>query len=215
MSTRPADLRRPSGGNALTKKYGPLPGWAWALVAGVGVYVVVRYIKGKKAATTSTTTAAGASTTPVAVGGPTPYAATTGGGGSGGGGSSGSSGGTSAGSAPTTLTQTLGLTPKNPTQTGTGGAPVITIGGKKYRVLGQLGSGATPLSSLQYAVYGGAPVYFGNENTIKQGPTNEKTGMFAYVPTTYSNLVYKATPPAAPAKTVSANQAKAVASGGK
>ena len=53
----------PSGGNVLTQKLGPLPGWAWAAIA-IGVVVVYRLRKNAAAAAASTTAATPA-TTPV------------------------------------------------------------------------------------------------------------------------------------------------------
>lgn len=43
--------------NILTKKYGPLPGWAWGLV-GVGGFLVVRYLRARSAAAASSSTTA-------------------------------------------------------------------------------------------------------------------------------------------------------------
>jgi len=56
------------GGNILTRKLGPLPGWAWAAI-GVAGYLVYRQRQAAKAAAGATTTAATtstAATTPVA-----------------------------------------------------------------------------------------------------------------------------------------------------
>lgn len=50
------------GGFSLTKRYGPLPAWAWGLLGGVGLYAGYRFYKSRQssaAATTATTTAAG------------------------------------------------------------------------------------------------------------------------------------------------------------
>jgi hypothetical protein len=48
------------GGNVLTRKFGPLPGWAWLGLV-VGGAAVVIYIRRKKAATTASSTTAAAS----------------------------------------------------------------------------------------------------------------------------------------------------------
>lgn len=54
-----APKKKSGGGNALTKKAGPLPRWGWVAVGG-GVYLVYRYIKARE--TASSTTAASGTT---------------------------------------------------------------------------------------------------------------------------------------------------------
>lgn len=52
---------RPSGGGggfSLTKRYGPLPAWAWGLLGGAGVYAVWRFRQARSAASTAATTSA-------------------------------------------------------------------------------------------------------------------------------------------------------------
>ena len=52
-----------SGGFSLSKRYGPLPAWAWGLLGGAAVYAVYRFRQSRQApaATAATTTAAPAS----------------------------------------------------------------------------------------------------------------------------------------------------------
>lgn len=45
-----------SGGNMFTRKYGPIPGWGWILLAIAGVYLYSKYQQSKQSATTTTTT---------------------------------------------------------------------------------------------------------------------------------------------------------------
>jgi hypothetical protein len=51
-------------GNVLTKKIGPLPGWAWAAIGIGGFYLYKKYKASSSAATTAATTATPAATTP-------------------------------------------------------------------------------------------------------------------------------------------------------
>jgi hypothetical protein len=50
MATAP---KKSGGGNALTKKAGPLPRWGWVAVGG-GAYLVYRFVKARSAAASST-----------------------------------------------------------------------------------------------------------------------------------------------------------------
>lgn len=187
MSTRaqtlPAATPRASvgGSSVLTRKFGGVPGWAWFAGAALGAYVVIRYLKGKKSATGTTATGSSAGTQPTTVYVTTP---TTGGGGSSGGGGGGVANPPGAPTPPTTAspvsTQAAGTQP-----------PTITINGTKFDVLGNVGG------TTGYTVYGGAPVYFGNANSVAQGPTADKPGAFEYTPaTTTPKLIYKrGTPP--------------------
>jgi len=78
--------------------------------------------------------------------------------------------------------------------TGSSGTPTYGEGiikgktGKTFVIMGSVGAGT---KFTGYNVGGGAPVYFGNVTTMKQGPTNEKPGAFAYTPITYKNEVAK------------------------
>lgn len=83
---------------------------------------------------------------------------------------------------------------KSPAPASTGGETssgdgegLITIGGKQYIILGKAGG-------TQYAVGGGAPVFFGSGNSIAQGTAAEqaaeKNGGYAYVPVEFKNLVH-------------------------
>jgi hypothetical protein len=60
--------------------------------------------------------------------------------------------------------------------------------GKTYVVLGTMNANT---QFTGYNVGGGAPVYWGYATTMKQGPTNEKPGAYAYTPITYKNEVAK------------------------
>lgn len=48
-----APKKKSGGGNALTKKAGPLPRWGWVAVGG-GVYLVYRFVKARETAASST-----------------------------------------------------------------------------------------------------------------------------------------------------------------
>lgn len=45
-----------TGGNMFTRKYGPLPGWAWLLITAAAFYAFSKYRSSKQAQTTQTTT---------------------------------------------------------------------------------------------------------------------------------------------------------------
>jgi hypothetical protein len=62
MSEQAPERTPQRGGFSLTKRYGPLPAWAWGLIGGVGVYAVYRLYKNRQAAGT-TAAASTASTT--------------------------------------------------------------------------------------------------------------------------------------------------------
>jgi hypothetical protein len=72
----------------------------------------------------------------------------------------------------------------------------IDIGGQSYDILGEAGS------SSVYNVGGGAPVYFGNANSIAQGKQAEQTAVaqhgYEYVPAEYGSLIGSAPGAAAP-----------------
>ena len=58
----------PGGGFSLTKRYGPLPAWAWGLIGGVGLYAGYRFWKNRQAGgTTAATTAATSSSDTTAI----------------------------------------------------------------------------------------------------------------------------------------------------
>jgi len=108
-----------------------------------------------------------------------PGAGSSGSGGSSGAGSSGSAGSSGAGSSGSG---------------GSSGTPTYGEGiikgktGKTFVIMGSMGAGTM---FTGYNVGGGAPVYWGYATTMKQGPTNEKPGSFAYTPITYKNEVAK------------------------
>ena len=56
---------RPQGGDgfSLTKRYGPLPAWAWGLLGGAGVYAVYRFYQARKSAAGTTAATTGATGT--------------------------------------------------------------------------------------------------------------------------------------------------------
>lgn len=54
----PAD----TGGNMFTRRYGPLPGWAWILITFAIVYVFLKWRSRKQAPTTTTGTGTGTGT---------------------------------------------------------------------------------------------------------------------------------------------------------
>jgi len=72
------------------------------------------------------------------------------------------------------------------TETPSKGFGTITIGGKQYAILGRAGSQV-------YQVGGGAPVYFGNGNSVAQGSAAEqaaaKSGGYAYTPIEYIDQI--------------------------
>ena len=186
----------PGGESFLTRKtIGGLPTWVLLAGGAVAVYILV----GRKSSSQAQATAQpspypanyGGGTTPVyvlpqgALGGNT--GAETG---IGGGVTSGQSGTPAAGT-PTTDT------PTTDTHAATG-PQTISIGGTQYDILGLA---ANP----QYQVYGGAPAFFGNANSVAQGPAAQQAavsgGGYVYTPATYSNLVYPTggQPPGVPA----------------
>src|SRR5215471_7316402 len=55
MSDIPPEPVPSTGGNFLTQKYGPLPGWGWLLITVVVVFVVLK-MRSSKQSTTGTTT---------------------------------------------------------------------------------------------------------------------------------------------------------------
>ena len=184
----------PGGESFLTRKtIGGLPNWVLLAGGAVAVYILV----GRKSSTGQAQATAqpspypanyGGGTTPVyvlpqgALGGNT--GAETG---IGGGVTSGQSGTPSAGT-PTTDTHVAAST----------GPQTISIGGTQYDVLGLA-------SNPQYQVYGGAPAYFGNANSVAQGDAAKQaaiaSGGYVYTPATYSSLVYPTggQPPGVPA----------------
>lgn len=92
----------PRRGSGLSRQVGGIPVWAWAGIAGVGVYFVYRFVKSKS--TTSTTS----TTTTVPTTGGVAYVATPGGGGSSGGGTSGGQSGSATLAGLSQELQTLG-----------------------------------------------------------------------------------------------------------
>lgn len=54
----PTDTPRAGGGNILTRKVGPLPGWGWALVGVGGIFLLRKYAGGLGGASSTSTTAA-------------------------------------------------------------------------------------------------------------------------------------------------------------
>ena len=52
------------GGNILTRKFGPLPGWAWAAI-GVAGFFIYKQRKASEAATAAASTASGTSVAPI------------------------------------------------------------------------------------------------------------------------------------------------------
>lgn len=171
------------GGNVLTRKFGPLPGWAWGAIGVAGYFIY----KARKA---NSTTAANSSTTGTGTGvaSPSPlpfsyYQAPSGyTGGASPTGAMAATGGSSSGTAPTTGTNT-----PSPTLPGLG---QITIGNTQYDILGQI-TGGTP-GNAQFSGYnvgGGAPVFFGNANAVAQGPQAETVGSYAYTPSQYGTLI--------------------------
>lgn len=48
------ESQRAAGGFSLSKRYGPLPAWAWGLLGGAGVYAVWRFRQSRQAASGST-----------------------------------------------------------------------------------------------------------------------------------------------------------------
>jgi hypothetical protein len=158
------------GGSFLTKKFGPLPMWAWAGLA-VGGYLIYRMRKASEAASTaaSSTTASGTSTptelTPVQSAG-TGY--TSGGSGYTGGGGSGNTpagyqyqgpgvGTGSIGAVPTGATAVTSAASAAPAAPATGYG-TSTFGGVPYITLGTIVGPGGAYSG--YNVGGGAPVFY-------------------------------------------------------
>jgi hypothetical protein len=56
MSDIPPETPPSGGGNFLTQKYGPLPGWSWLLITVISVFIFLKMRSSKQSSTTGTTT---------------------------------------------------------------------------------------------------------------------------------------------------------------
>ena len=183
-------------GEALTRKYGPLPGWAWGLIIAIAAYAFLYYKKKQAAAAAAaaqqqqglssnlgtvpvsnlTTTAQPMpiqlgdtfvnTSTPVTVNNPAPIVPPP----------------------PPTGTQPPAPAPPPPP------APVPTPSTKGYGLVNTVQGlmywlGVNTAGNQIYNVGGGAPVYFGNASGLAQGSQYEQPGQDIYTPVGYGNQI--------------------------